>query len=341
MAQKPSSAERLFGLVLALIASSGGLTKSQILSSVTGYAHRFVDAAARSSLDRQFERDKEQLRGLGIPVETVVDPEWPEDTQLLRYRIPKDVYRLPDEFRFTPKELALLGLASAVWREGSLSAEARRSLMKLTSHGVRIDDSLLGVSPRVHTRDPAFAHCSAAAQQVRSASFAYASPRGHREVRTVVCLAVVQHEARWHLYGFDVDRGSFRTFLLSRVVSAVRVHAPADGHLRAVIETAAKRADGESWSERCLSELHALAAKQVAVIEVAESSDAWVAFSAGKAASAAGDTPGWCRLSVSYLDPAVFAAELAGYADQVRVLEPRWLREQVCAQLRSVVLRHG
>ena len=104
--------DRLFSLVLALLATEAGLLKAEILSSVRGYAERYDDSGHNANLERQFERDKDDIRELGIPLETVESPDRPGDNQALRYRIPKGLYDLPDEVRFTPDELALLGLAA-------------------------------------------------------------------------------------------------------------------------------------------------------------------------------------------------------------------------------------
>ena len=137
--------DRLFSLVLALLATETGLLKSEILSTVRGYAERYDESGQNANLERQFERDKDDIRELGIPLETVESPDRPGDNQALRYRIPKGQYDLPDEVRFTPDELALLGLAAEVWREASLSADSQRALTKLRS---------LGIEPRERTVNP-------------------------------------------------------------------------------------------------------------------------------------------------------------------------------------------
>ncbi len=120
--------DRQFSLVLALLATeSGGLLKSEILSTVRGYADKYVEGGRNDNLERQFERDKDAIRDLGIPLEAVESPDRPGDNQSMRYRIPKGRYELPDEVRFTPDELALLGLAAEVWRENSLSEDSQRA----------------------------------------------------------------------------------------------------------------------------------------------------------------------------------------------------------------------
>ena len=141
--------DRLFSLVLALLATEAGLLKAEILSSVRGYAERYDDSGQNANLERQFERDKDDIRELGIPLETVESPDRPGDNQALRYRIPKGLYDLPDEVRFTPDELALLGLAAEVWREASLSADSQRALTKLRSLGIEPREPVIGYAPRL------------------------------------------------------------------------------------------------------------------------------------------------------------------------------------------------
>nr|WP_243683175.1 hypothetical protein [Clavibacter michiganensis] len=120
--------ERLFSLVLALLATEQGLTKNEVLSSVQGYRQRYRSGGDNANLERQFERDKDDIRDLGVPLETVEAPGQEGNNQLLRYRIPRGAYELPADLSFTPEETTLLNLAAMVWREGSLSgSRAARS----------------------------------------------------------------------------------------------------------------------------------------------------------------------------------------------------------------------
>ena len=148
--------DRLFSLVLALLATEPGLTKAEILSSVRGYAQRYTTGGDNANLERQFERDKDDIRELGVPLETIEPLGEPGDNHNLRYRIPKGAYDLPEDVRFTSDEIALLNLAGMVWREGSLNAESRRALVKLRALGIAADEPVLGYAPRVRLRDPAF-----------------------------------------------------------------------------------------------------------------------------------------------------------------------------------------
>jgi len=64
--------DRLFHLILALMSTTYGLTKEQILQSVRGYREDTERGLSRESLERRFERDKDALRELGIPLEVTI-----------------------------------------------------------------------------------------------------------------------------------------------------------------------------------------------------------------------------------------------------------------------------
>ncbi|HNP16377.1 MAG TPA: WYL domain-containing protein, partial [Terrimesophilobacter sp.] len=135
--------ERLFSLVLALLATDQGLTKGQILSTVQGYRQRFSPNRDNANLERQFERDKDDIRELGVPIETLEPLGQAGNNQNLRYRIPRGEYELPRDISFTAEETALLGLAAMVWREGSLSDESRRAIIKLKALGMETVEPVL------------------------------------------------------------------------------------------------------------------------------------------------------------------------------------------------------
>lgn len=318
--------DRLFSLVLALLATETGLLKAEILSTVRGYAERYDDRGGNANLERQFERDKDEIRDLGIPLETIESPDRPGDNQALRYRIPKGDYDLPVDVRFTPDELALLGLAAEVWREASLSADSQRALTKLRSLGIEPREPVIGYAPRLRVRDAAFEPIRQALDKRQRVRFRYLKP-GEQEprLRTVEPYAVVLHEGRWHLHGRDADAGAPRTFLLARIVGDVQTVAgkpfeppPAD------------------VQDRVLADLRALRQANVADLAVSAGSDAEVRL--GKRAAQSDEDAGVIRLH--FTDAAVFADELASYGPEVRVLAPASLRDAVRARLAAVAAAH-
>ena len=208
--------ERLLNLVIALSATRRWLTKAQIRTAVPQYA----DCATTTAFERMFERDKEDLRELGIPLETGgEDPLFGDEAG---YRIDRDALALP-EIRFTPAELAVLSLASRVWQQASLAGPATRALVKLRSLGVEPDEaSLVGLEPRVRTSEPAFEPLYAATRDRTPVSFEYRRAGGEATLRHVEPWSIVSWHGRWYLVGHDRDRADTRVFRLSRVSSAVR-----------------------------------------------------------------------------------------------------------------------
>ncbi|MCS4277063.1 proteasome accessory factor B [Mycetocola sp. BIGb0189] len=315
--------ERLFSLVLALLASEQGLTKAEILSTVQGYRQRFVRGGDNTSLERQFERDKDDVRELGIPLETVEPPGESGNNQLLRYRIPKGEYDLPAEVTFSPAEIGVLSLAGTVWREGSLSDESQRALHKLRALGVESSDPLIGYAPRLRTRESAFAPLNTAMDRRLEVTFDYLKPGDeHARRRRVAPLALVQHEGRWHVHGIDRDAEGPRTFLLSRILGAVTTTR------RSFTE------DNAGSADRALADLRALYESQCALLDVRPDTEA--ARRLLTRALDRDDAP----LRVHYTDVNVFADELAGYGPEVLVREPAALRDAVIERLRRTLRNH-
>lgn len=319
--------ERLFSLVLALLATESGLTKADILSTVQGYRHRYQRGGDNASLERQFERDKDDIRELGIPLETIEPLDEPGGNHSLRYRIPKGLYDLPPDVVFTPDELMLLKLAAAVWREGSLSAESRRALTKLNSLGIESSDPVLGYAPRLRAREASFEPLSKAMDRGQIVAFLYLKPgETTPRRRTVAPQAVVLHEGRWHLFATDQDSNAPRTFLLSRIVGPV-VSVPGKTF----------RHENVGQGQQALDELDALWNKQVASVDVIPGSDAAVRLSKRHADG----SPTGTTVSLHYTDLNILADELASYGPEVYVQSPLELRQAVRVRLEGVRSAHA
>ncbi|MBK0421407.1 WYL domain-containing protein [Leucobacter sp. CSA2] len=325
------SEQRVFSLVLALVVSPEGLTKRELLSSVYGYADRYVPGEPSAALDRQFERDKDQLRALGIQIDTLDSPLEPGNNQLTRYRIAKDRLEFPPELQFSERELVLLRLAAFAWREGSLSAESRRAAMKLEALGAGLELQHLGVAPSLGTAEPAAAPLQRAIDEGRTVRFAYALPgRESALQRHVAPLRLHRLDGRWHLISWDLERSAERTFLLSRISGPVRVgNERFDPELR-------------ERTEHALAELIALRTERRAQLRVrrgglAESRLA----SRADAVTPVAEDPARVDLELGLLDWHILADELVGYGAEVSVISPAELRDLVVAGLRAVLADHG
>lgn len=319
-----SNEERLFSLVLALLATETGLTKADILQSVQGYRQRYRAGGGNASLERQFERDKEDIRDLGVPLESIELPLDQGAVQFTRYRIPKGEYDLPADVTFTPQEIALLDLAALAWREGSLSGESRRALMKLRSLGIESEEPLVGFAPRLRARDAAFDPLRAAIERRHVVRFGYLKPGESRvRQRRMEPLALVQFGGRWHVHGVDLAARERRTFLLSRIAgrieeTATTFEAPA-GHP----------------AEEAREALRAVFAANTAVLELTPDTDA--AARLGSRGEAADDD----RVTVHFTDLALFADEVAAFGPEVLVVHPPELVTAVRDRLAAVAIAHG
>jgi proteasome accessory factor B len=319
-----SNEERLFSLVLALLATETGLTKADILSSVQGYRQRYRTSGSNASLERQFERDKEDIRDLGVPLESIELPADQGAVQYTRYRIPKGEYDLPADVTFTPKEIALLDLAALAWREGSLSGESRRALMKLRSLGIESEEPLIGFAPRLRARDIAFDPLREAIERRRVVTFGYLKPGEDRvRRRRVAPLALVQFGGRWHVHGIDLGAKDRRTFLLSRIAGAIEETAEEFDAPEG--DPAAEARDG----------LRAVFAANRALLELTPYTDAAARLGSRGEAEADG------RVAVHFTDLALFADEVAAFGPEVLVLEPAALVDAVRERLAAVAAAHG
>ena len=212
-----AKAERLLNLVIALLNSPRFRTAGWIRERVAGYG----DQPTEEAFFRTFERDKSELRDLGIPLQT------PEDGTD-GYRIPPGEFALP-QLTFTPAETAALGLAARLWETTALAGPGSNAFRKIRDAAVADPDAVQQVQaatllqPRVRTGDPAFSPIYAAVRSGRAVEFDYRkSPGGPGEPRKVEPWGLVSFAGRWYLVGFDTERQARRTFRLSRIVGRVR-----------------------------------------------------------------------------------------------------------------------
>jgi proteasome accessory factor B len=212
--------ERLVNLVICLLATRRFLTAAQIAATVPGYAHDPDDAREHEAFQRKFERDKAELRALGVPLETGTDSVFDSEPG---YRIARREYALP-EIPLEPDEAAVVGIAARLWQHAGLAAAASSGLTKLRASGIDTDPhATLGVQPVV-TVDAAFGPLVAAARARREVSFDYRVPeRDEASTRRLQPWGVVCWRGRWYVVGHDLDRGAVRCFRLSRIVGAVGV----------------------------------------------------------------------------------------------------------------------
>ena len=318
MADRVPAAERLLDLVIALTHTRHRMTKAEIRASVNGYS----DATSDEAFDRMFERDKDQLRALGLPIVTLTDSTHEDD---VGYRIDTSEYELPP-VDFTPAEIGVLSLAAQVWQDSSFAADSRRGLTKLRAVSDAADPGrFAGLSLRVRGPDAAFADLLDAIEDRTVVRFTYrAASTGSTEVRTVEPWRLFAKDRGWYLVGFDTGRQGKRQFRLSRIVGRVRrVGEPGQVQIPAGAEQEAPAAEPTPV-------LLALAPERGSALRAR-----------GEAVPEQAGPAGRETYRLETTDIERFAEEIAGYGDAVVVLDPPALRAAVLRRLRAAAALGG
>lgn len=309
--------ERLLNLVICLLYTRRPLPKARIRDAVPQYAQTVSEEA----FDRMFERDKDELRELGIPLRTeALDPLFDDEPG---YRIDRRDYALPD-VTFEPDELAVLSLASRTWQQASLAGAAASALRKLAAADVERDtDSIIGLEPRVRTSEPAFAPMKDAVVDRCAVRFAYRKSGGEAAARHLQPWSVVNHLGRWYVAGFDLDRQAPRVFRLGRVEGAVRrvgapggYQIPEHDPVTMISGTDTGTVSGAATVLIRPGTAHALRRRARRRHERDD---------------------GWSEVLVEFGDAETLAEEIAGFGPAVRVTEPPEVVASVVRRLRAVL----
>jgi proteasome accessory factor B len=300
--------ERLVNLTVALLETRRPVTFAE-LRDRTGYYGQADAESAR----RMFERDKDELRSLGVPIETrergILDAE-------LGYTIDRAAYELPD-IDLSPDEVAALALALRVaggrgerLAAGKVAALAPDPSDLAVELPARFD---VGVDPVDRVAD--------AIVERRAVTFRYRRADGDASDRTVDPYAVAGRRGSWYVVGRDHDRDDLRAFRLDRVEGRIAptgepgaFEPPEDLDLDAHL-----RGPG--------GEVDATVAVHPEV--------AWDAALRGGAPT--GEVhDGWAVHRFAGTNPWALATWATGQGDRVEVLSPPEVRDDVVARLRRL-----
>ncbi|MCA6092816.1 WYL domain-containing protein [Streptomyces sp. SCA3-4] len=324
-----AKAERLMNLALCLLGTRRPLSKGELRASIEAYIEAGKGAGGAAAGDdpgnddafnRMFERDKDDLRELGLIIETVegLDGE-------TGYLARRDSNRLP-AITLDVEEAAALGLAAKVWQQARLAAAASGALQKLAAAGMPLAEDPYGTHSALETRIPvheaAFEPLMLAARDRRPVVFDYRKSNAARpEQRRVEPWALECWRGHWYLAGWDRDRQAERVFRLSRITGKVRSRAlpftaPVPDHVtvRTTVESwAGEKATGTARIKVRAGHGYPLRARALATRDLGD---------------------GWDELEIPYghgLD-----AWLVEFGPDVIVLEPAELRAEVIDRLRAV-----
>jgi proteasome accessory factor B len=320
-----SKVERLTNLVIALLSTRGFITAEKIRATVAGYS----DSRSDDAFSRMFERDKSELRDLGIPLETgrvsALDP-----TE--GYRINREAYALPP-VELTPDEAAAVAVATRLWESPELITATQGALLKLRAAGVDVDpDAPVTIAstaglPGLRGSENVLGVLLSAIDSRQAVQFPHRPSRSEPyTTRTVEPWGVVTHKGRWYLVGHDRDRDATRVFRLSRIGAEVTPIGPVG---------AVTRPEGV--------DLRKIVAEKVTEAPTGVHAQVWVADGRATALRRAGKSLGPRRLAgrdgeVIELDIGSsdrLVRDITGYGADAVVLKPPSLRDDVLARLRA------
>ncbi len=317
-------------LVIALLSTRNFITAERIRQVVAGYA----DSPTDEAFSRMFERDKNELRDLGIPLETGRVSQF-DPTE--GYRINRAAYALP-AVDLTADEAAAVAVATQLWESPELITATQSALLKLRAAGVDVEASDAAVAitstatlPGVRGSEEVLGSLLSAIDAGQAVQFHHRPSRSEPyAVRTVEPWGVVTDRGRWYLVGHDRDRDATRTFRLSRIGTEVKVVGPPG---------AVRRPDGVDLRE--------IVARVVGEAPTTGQARVWVADGRATALRRRATAVGPRRmgerdgeelsLDIGMTDR--LAREIASYGPDAVALEPPSLRAEVLERLRAQAVR--
>ncbi len=309
--------ERLINLVALLLNARRPLTFEEIRAVMPSYEQGDV-----ASAKRMFERDKDTLKEVGIPIELASTDAWDAEQG---YRIPKDQYYLP-EVTFTPDEVWALFVASHAPSEGG---EAALAFQKLSTGADT--DVLAGMmdrsAPGVDASGPYLGAMADALARRRAVRFRYRPTQGKTAHRDVDPYALVFRSGNWYLVGLDKGRGGLRSFRLSRLASSVRETGPATSPPEG-FDPSVQLEAGPWGLGRPAARARVGFSPKVAWWALASTPGAGVIRSR---------KDGWLEVDVPASQTDSFVSWVLSFGPDARVYSPRSVRDEVVARLEAIL----
>ncbi|WP_341231099.1 helix-turn-helix transcriptional regulator [Nocardioides salarius] len=211
--------ERLMNLLIMLLVQRHFVPKQRIRSIL-------YPGSTDDAFEKMFERDKEELRSLGVPIEVGHMDAYFDDEP--GYRIQPEQLGLP-AIELEADEAAVIGLVTRVWQHARLAEATTDAVRKLSAAGIDVDVSALDiVEPRLSADEPSFDVFWEATQERCEVEFDYRTAGSAETItRHLQPWGVARHSGRWYVVGHDTDRGEERVFRLSRVQGQARRRGPA------------------------------------------------------------------------------------------------------------------
>jgi proteasome accessory factor B len=307
--------ERLVNLTIALLATKRFLTKAEIFRTVEGYE------GTPETKERMFERDKDDLRTLGIRIDVgSFDPLFSDESG---YRIRSENYQL-DLGAITPTELALLSLAAEAWQGAAMEDAAQSAILKLKSIGVAADTLDIPAVPlKISNSSKDLNTITDAIAVSDLLAFDYLSANMDIQQRVLVPFALSNKNGFWYLTGVEQEILEIRTFRLDRIQGAIQQRG--------------NREAFEFPEDFDISSSLNVSSHETAIIDVRKGRG----FSLRALATSTKDLGEWDQLVVPIFNLENLASQVLWHGLDAHVQEPAPLKQHMVKQLRALVANHG
>ena len=307
--------ERLVNLTIALLATKRFLTKSEIFRTVEGYE------GTPETKERMFERDKDDLRALGVEILVgSFDPVFQDEAG---YRINSDTYQLNIGL-LSPLDLSLLSLAAQCWQGAALDQAAHRVLRKLRSIGIPADElDIPAIHSKLSTSGQDIEIISSAISERALMSFNYISKDLESQRRTAIPFALATHVGFWYVATVDQDNQEVRIFRLDRMSGRVEKSSP-QKNFEPPLDFDFQKALKNSQSNK------------LAILDVQKGKGQLIR----NLATSMKDLGEWDRLEVPIVSMDNLRSLALWHGDDVLVHEPEELVEMIKTSLQEILVDH-
>ena len=311
--------ERLVNLTIALLATKRYITKSEIFRSVDGYE------GTAESKERMFERDKDDLRNLGIEIEVgSFDPLFEDEAG---YRIKPDSYQF-QLGEISSQEVSLLSLAAEAWRGAALDGSALTALRKLHAIGIESDlDSIPELAPHANIRDKNLQLAIAAITARKRITFQYLNESLQGQIRKIAPYAVTSQYGYWYLYGQDLEKGLLRSFRLDRISGDIQEDGKTGSY---EIPDSFQLQKEMGGSDEVLTASLYLRTGRALTLR-----------SRSTTPPTPSNIPGWDLVLLAYRDRERLIEEVLWFGDDVVLHSPKDLRNEIVSRLEHGVKSYG
>ena len=301
--------ERLINLTLGLLATKRYLTKNEIFRTIAGYS------GTMESMERMFERDKDELRGAGIEIEVGgLDPLF-EDEQ--GYLIRSGSIQIqPDDF--TKQELMLMVISANYWINSNLTESAKHALLKISSldaaAAAQIDGGNKIIAPSLtdHSANQIQLLIRGISERIL-VKFSY---RG--KIREIAPIRLENLQGFWYLTGLESNL--LKRFKVIRFESSVEFSGKAGA-----FNTIATSISEISAEDSLAQEIRLIAKIRIGKCNNLRRIGQVVPFDLE-----------WDKCEVVVSDQEMIIREVLWNGDDIQILEPEDVREIVLARLRSI-----